>query len=335
MLRIGLVSAAMITPPAIVAPARQRDDVIITAVAARDRTRAAEFAKTHEIANVCDTYDELCSSDLVDAVYIATPPALHRGPTIAALRAGKHVLCEKPIGANAGDARAMVAVAEETGLVMMEAFHWRYHPMAALIRQVVDDDIGAVERIDASFTVGHISDDDIRFDLSLGGGALMDLGVYPVQWARFVVNNGEPSVVSAEATVRRGEIDVEMVVELAWSHGPTARLHCSMVRGVPFAASLHVVGSLGTVHVNNPLAPQLGNELVVTTSGGERRDTAPLAPTYDYQLDAFVNSVVHGAPAPTGGDDSVAMMTLIDAIYRAAGLNARPSARGQMNVRQA
>jgi predicted dehydrogenase len=327
MLRIGLVSAAMITPPAIVIPARDRDDVIITAVAARDRTRAEDFARTHGIADVCDTYDELCSSDLVDAVYIATPPALHRHPTITALRAGKHVLCEKPIGANADDARAMVAVAEETGLVLMEAFHWRYHPMAALIRQAVDHEIGTIERIDASFTVGHIPDDDIRFDLAIGGGALMDLGVYPVQWARFVVNDTEPDVVSADAIVRRGEIDIEMIAELAWSRGPTAHVHCSMVRGVPFGASLHVVGSLGTVRVNNPLAPQLGNELVVTTSAGERRDVAPLTPTYDYQLDAFVNAVMHGAPVPTGGDDSIAMMTLIDAIYRKAGLNPRPSAR--------
>ncbi len=327
MLRIGLVSAAMITPTAIVDPAKGRDDVVITAVAARDRMRAEEFAKTHGIENVCDTYEALCASDLVDAVYIATPPALHRGPTIAALRAGKHVLCEKPLGANADDARAMVAAANETGLVMLEAFHWRYHPMAAMIRAAVDHEIGDVQTIDASFTVGHIPDDDIRFNLDLGGGALMDLGVYPLQWARFVVNHGEPNVVSSSATLRRGEIDVEMVSEVAWSHGPTASLHCSMASGVPFAASLRVVGSAGTLQVTNPLVPQLGNELVVTTTAGQRRDTAPRTPTYDHQLDAFVNAVVRGAPVPTGGNDSVAMMTLVDAMYRAAGLRARPSAR--------
>jgi predicted dehydrogenase len=326
MLRIGLVSAAMITPPAMVDPVKGRDDVVITAIAARDRARAEQFATTHGIENVCADYDELCTSDLVDAVYVATPPSLHRAPTVRALRAGKHVLCEKPIGANADDAREMVSVAEETGLVMMEAFHWRYHPMADMIRAAVTE-IGEVRTIDASFAVGHVPDHDIRFDLALGGGALMDLGVYPIQWARFVVNRGEPDVVSSTATVQRGEIDVEMVTELAWSHGPTATLRCSMVSGVPFGASLRLVGSSGTVRVTNPLVPQLGNELLVTTTAGERRSVAPTTPTYDYQLDAFVNAVRHGSPVPTGGADSVAMMTLIDSIYRAAGLSPRPSAR--------
>ncbi len=327
MLRIGIVSAAKIAPSALIHPAHGRSDVIVTAVAARDTTRAEEFAHAHCIDNVCATYEELCASDLVDAVYVATPPALHRGPTIAALRAGKHVLCEKPVGANAEDARAMVAVADETGLVLMEAFHWRYHPMAAMIRHAVDHDIGAVRRVETSFTVGHIPNDDIRFDLSIGGGALMDLGVYPVQWARFAVDDGSPRVTSAAATVRRGEIDVEMVAELTWDGGASARVHCSMVSGVPFGASLMVDGTEGTLLVTNPLAPQLGNELVLTNRHGVQRSMAPRTPTYDHQLDAFVDAVVNGTAVPTGGTDSIEMMTLIDGIYEAAGMTPRPSLR--------
>ena len=324
MLRIGIVSAAKIAPAAMVEPARARPDVTVTAIAARDTKRAEEFAHAHGIDTVCATYDELCCSDLVDAVYVATPPALHRGPTIAALRAGKHVLCEKPVGANAHDAHAMVTAAAESGLVMMEAFHWRYHPMAAMIRRAVDE-IGTVRRVDASFTVGHIPENDIRFDLAIGGGALMDLGVYPVQWARFAVNDGEPHVVSAEAVVRRRHIDVELVAELAWESGASGRVHCSMVSGVPFGASLTVEGTDGKLVVTNPLAPQLGNELVITTQHGIRRSKAPRTLTYDYQLEAFVDAVVHGSAVPTGGADSVAMMTLVDRIYEAAGLTPRPS----------
>ena len=327
MLRIGIVSAAKIAPTALVDPASGRHDVMVTAVAARNSTRAEEFARDHGIDNVCATYEELCESDLVDAVYVATPPALHRGPTIAALRAGKHVLCEKPLGANADDARAMVAVASETGLVLMEAFHWRYHPMAAMIRDAIGHEIGTVRRVEASFTVGHIPDDDIRFDLAIGGGALMDLGVYPVQWARFAVNDGTPRVVSAEARVRRGDIDVEMVAELAWSNGASGRVHCSMVSGVAFGASLMVDGTEGTLHVTNPLAPQLGNELSTTTRFGVRQSKAPRTTTYSHQLDAFIDAVVNGTAIPTGGADSVETMTLIDRIYEAAGLSPRPSFR--------
>ncbi len=343
MLRIGIVSAAHIAPDALVAPAALNPDVKVTAVAARDRTRAEEFASAHGIENVLDTYDDLCATDLVDAVYVATPAALHREWTVKALAAGKHVLCEKPIGANAEDARAMVDAGRQAGLVMMEAFHWRYHPMAEMIRRIVDQELGRVIHIEASFTVGHIPDDDIRFDLALGGGALMDLGVYPLQWARFVAGSAaQPAVVSAHAAHVRGLVDVEIEAQLSFAENFTARsvagvqksetttvcsarIHCSMVSGVPVAASLRVEGERGTLHVTNPLAPQMGNDLHVVTAAGERHETAPFTTTYSHQLMAFVDAVERGIPVPTGGADSVTMMSTVDEIYTAAGLGPRPS----------
>ena len=326
MLRIGIISAAQIAPAALVIPAALNPEVEITAIAARDRTRAEEFASAHGIGNVLDTYDDLCSSDLVDAVYVATPAALHREWTVKALAAGKHVLCEKPIGANADDARAMVDAGYDAGLVMMEAFHWRYHPMAEMIRRIVDDELGRLVRIQASFTVGHIPDDDIRFNLALGGGALMDLGVYPLQWVRFVAGDlADPTVLSAHAAHVRGPIDVEIEAELLFRDNCSARIHCSMVAGVPFGASLRVEGERGTLQVTNPLAPQMGNDLHVYTATGERHETAPRTTTYSHQLAAFVDAVQRGIPMPTGGADSVAMMSTVDAIYNAAGLGPRPS----------
>lgn len=332
MLRIGVLSAAKIAPPALVEPAASRDDVVVTAIAARDRTRAEEFAAANGIANVIDSYDALCTSDLVDAVYIATPPALHREWTIKALQAGKHVLCEKPLGANADDARAMVGAGREAGLVMMEAFHWRYHPMAEIIRRVVADELGALLRVEASFTVGHIPDDDIRFNLAIGGGALMDLGVYPLQWARFAARASlgaayrEPKLVSATATMTRGLIDVELEAELRFNDALTGRIYCSMVSGVPFAATLRVEGTNGTMVVNNPLAPQLGNDVIIRTAAGERREQAPRTTTYSHQLDAFVRAINESTEPPTGGSDSIATMTIVDDVYRVAGLGPRPSA---------
>ena len=326
MLRIGIVSAANIVPEALVAPAAANPQVRLTAIAARDRQRAEEFASTHGVENVLDSYDDVCSSELVDAVYIATPAALHREWTLKALAAGKHVLCEKPIGSNADDARAMVEAGTAAGLVMMEAFHWRYHPIAAMIRRIVTDEIGPPVRLDASFTVGHIPDDDIRFDVPLGGGALMDLGVYPLQWVRFAANAGaEPIVVSAHAGRTRGLVDVEIEAELSFGRDCSARIHCSMVSGVPFAASLRVEGERGTLLVNNPLAPQRGNDLHITTAAGDRHEKAPLTTTYAHQLEAFVDAVTNGTAIPTGGSDSIAMMTTVDAIYTAAGLGPRPS----------
>ncbi len=198
MLRIGILSAASIAPTALVDPARLVDGVQVTAVAARDRRRAEEFADRHDIATVLDSYSALCSSDLVDAVYICTPATLHHHWTLAALAAGKHVLCEKPLAANAVEAAEMVAAGLAADRVMMEAFHWKYHPLAQRIRSICADELGAIEHMEASFTIGHLTNRAIQFDLSLGGGSLMDLGVYPLQWVRWVAQD-EPSVISAHA----------------------------------------------------------------------------------------------------------------------------------------
>jgi predicted dehydrogenase len=123
MLRIGVLGAAKITRGALLSPARKIDDVSVVAVAARDPLRAATYARRHHIPVVFSSYEELLASDDIDAVYIPLPAALHGRWAIAALRAGRHVLVEKPFAANAEEAQIVAAVAGDTGLVAMEAFH--------------------------------------------------------------------------------------------------------------------------------------------------------------------------------------------------------------------
>ena len=323
IMRIGVLSAAKITPGALIDPAKEIPGVTIAVVAARSRDRAEAFAKEHGIASVVSTYEELCASDDIDAVYIATPAALHHRWTLEALAHGKHVLCEKPISANAAEAEEMVAAAERANRVLMEAFHWRYHPMADRITEIVAT-LGAIKSMSASFTVGHIPPTDIRFDLALGGGALMDLGVYPLQWVRHVAKS-EPVVEGAVAIEGPTGIDVVMDANLRFGAGTSATIHCSMAAEVPFAASLHVFGDNGELHVNNPLAPQRGNEIRVVSGAGEHLEEAPISTTYFHQLQAFVAAVEQGTPILTGGADSIAMMRSVDAIYTAAGLGPRPS----------
>ena len=320
MLRIGILSAASIAPTALVDPARLVDGVQVTAVAARDRRRAEEFADRHDIATVLDSYSALCSSDLVDAVYICTPATLHHHWTLAALAAGKHVLCEKPLAANAVEAAEMVAAGLAADRVMMEAFHWKYHPLAQRIRTICADDLGAIEHMEASFTIGHLTNRAIQFDLSLGGGSLMDLGVYPLQWVRWVAQD-EPSVISAHAVCDPPGMDLQMDADLHFGgSGVTAHIHSSMQPGGPMGATLAVRGSRGTLHVVNPLAPQMGSSLTVVVGDESRTEEVERSSTYEHQLRAFVAAVASGQPPLTGGADSIATMTAVDAIYRAAGL---------------
>ena len=148
-LRIGILGAARIAPRAVVDPAKLLPDVEVAAVAARDPQRAAKFAKKHAIPTVHDSYRALIEDPTIDAVYNPLPNGLHGYWTLAAIAAGKHVLCEKPFAANAEEAAAVAEVADASGLVVMEAFHYRYHPLAELMRTLVEEErMGRVQHIE-------------------------------------------------------------------------------------------------------------------------------------------------------------------------------------------
>jgi predicted dehydrogenase len=320
VLRFGILGAARIAPAALVEPAAKLPGVEVTRIASRDRARAEAFAAEHGIASVSGSYAELLAAGDVDVVYNPLPMSLHAEWTIAALLAGKHVLCEKPFASNAAEAAEMVRVAEQEGLVLGEAFHHRYHPMfRRILDEVRSGRIGTVERVEAAFRV-PIAKPDIRWDYATSGGSLMDLGCYPVSWVRHVVGE-EPAVVSARAVEDPERVDASISAELAFPSGATALVASAMDQGPEI--SLTVIGSAGCVEAANPLAPQRGNLLTVTTGRGRTAGPIDAGITYDHMLRAFVDHAVHGAPFPTQGADSIANMAAIDAIYQAAGLPVR------------
>lgn len=329
-IRVGLVAASRIAQKAIVDPLAQVDGVELVAVAARDLERARSSADEWGAPLAFGSYEDLMTCGDVDAVYIGTPASLHREWALAAIRAGKHVLCEKPFAANADDAREIADAAAAGGVVVMEAFHWRYHPFAQQIRDVLDSGVlGRIDRIDAAFDIpdGWIGRDDIRWDLALGGGATMDLGCYAIQWVRFAAA-AEPDVVSATAVCPVDGIDGSLGAELTWPSGVTGSVHSSMIApGESVEAWLRVSGELGTMTAINPLAPQHGGAVLVVDLGHRvwQRPAATTS-TYFHQLVAFRDAIVAGATFPTTADDGVRNMEVIDACYRAAGLDPRPRA---------
>src|SRR5260370_3942500 len=136
-LRFGILGAARIAPEALIKPAQKSADAEVVAIAARDPARAREFADAHKIPRVLATYEDLINDPELDAIYNPLPNSLHCEWTIAALRAGKHVLCEKPLASNAEEAARMTQAANETGKILGEAFHYRYHPLPDRVRALI------------------------------------------------------------------------------------------------------------------------------------------------------------------------------------------------------
>jgi predicted dehydrogenase len=262
----------------------------------------------------------------VDAVYNPLPNGLHAEWTLKALEAGKHVLCEKPFTANAPEAERVAAAAEGSGRVVMEAFHWRYHPLAAQALEIVHSgELGEVRRVEAALCFPLLRRDDIRWQLDLAGGALMDAGCYPVHIVRTLAGQ-EPTVTRAAARLRSPGVDRFVQAELLFGSGATGRVTASMWSSSILRSTAAVTGERGRMHIVNPIGPQVFNLVTVKNAKGTRRRRVRGDSTYSYQLAAFVAAVRRGVPPLTPPADSIANMRVIDDIYRAAGLEPRRGA---------
>src|SRR5450755_450753 len=280
--RIGILGAARIAPAAVIKPARNIGAAAIAAVAARDRGRADAFAAKHGIPNVRDSYGALIDDPDLDAIYNPLPNGLHAEWTIAALEGGKHVLCEKPFTANTKEAEAVAAAASRTGLVVMEAFHYRYHPLAHRMREIVDSgELGTIRRVETALCFPLPKFSDIRYQYALAGGATMDVGTYTVHMAR-LLGREEPEVMSAQAKLHTPDIDRAMRADLKFPSGHTGRITCSMWSTWLIQTYARVIGDRGEMHVINPTSPQLWHRMRVRSDGATRTEKFSRKPTYEY-----------------------------------------------------
>lgn len=318
---VGCLGAARITPVALVAPARARGDVRLAAVAARDPARAAAFAREYGFDRAETTYQALIDAPDIDLIYNALAASDHARWTIRALDVGKHVLCEKPLAMNLAEAEAMAAAAERSGRRLIEAFHYRYHPLFAhFLHWLWEERIGRITGFEARFDAPIPNRDgrEIRHFPQTGGGAFMDLGCYPLAWSLAVFDR-EPDQVEATATLTPTGVDESLDARLLYGD-VEARIGASMAAGVKRGAWLVVSGERGAIRFHNPLAPQNGSKLTLTV--GDTIETAPedRSTTYAHQLDAVLTALRTGAPLPTEGPPMLRQQRVLDAIYRAAGL---------------
>jgi predicted dehydrogenase len=322
-LRIGILGAARIAPMAIIRPAKAVPGVAVTAVAARDRARAQSFATRHGIPRVLDSYAALVADPEIDAIYNPLPNSLHCEWSIRALEAGKHVLCEKPLASNAAEAERMVIAAAGSGRSLVEAFHYRYHPLARRMKEIVDSgELGAIRHIEAHMCIPLVRPGDIRYRLDLAGGATMDVGCYAISLIRYLAG-AEPEVLRASARLSSPNVDRRMEADFRFADGRTARMTCALFSATLVRVAAIVRGDRGEMRVLNPFAPQFTHRLTVRTPERTYRERLHSEPTYTHQLRAFVDAVHHDATLPTEAGDGLANMQVIDAVYDRAGLPRR------------
>jgi predicted dehydrogenase len=300
-LRWGVLSTARINE-LVLAGARKSDRVEINAIGSRDRDRALAYARGHGIERAHGSYAELVDDPAVDAVYISLPNDQHVEWSIAALRAGKHVLCEKPLTDDPVEAERVFSVAEEEGRLLMEAYMWRHHPQVAGLRRLLDEGtIGAIRLIRAahSFTA---DDGDIRLSAELDGGSLLDVGCYCVHASRHLA--GEPVAVLGHAVRNASGVDLRFSGSLLFANGVVAQFWSGL--DVPEIHELEVIGETGSLYLSDPwhgwVAPRIEIRREFRVEG-----EVTFEPVDSYQLELEnLTDAIEGRGEPLlGRDDAV------------------------------
>ena len=321
-LRWGIVSTADIGVRKVIPAMRSASRCEVVAIASRELARAEEAAADLGIARSYGSYEEVVADPDVDAVYIPLPNHLHAEWTIAAARAGKHVLCEKPLAMTAADAERMISVCETEGVLLMEAFMYRLHPTWEAVREMTASGrIGELRSVQSWFSYFNDDPADIRNILEAGGGALYDIGCYSVNLSRMLFA-AEPVDVRARV-VRDPEMGIDVLTAgiLDFPDG-VADFTCS-TRAEP-DQRVHIYGTRGRISVEIPfnVPPDLPTSVFVAAGGDPpvRPDVETLTfePTdaYAIQAERFASAVLDGTPVPIPPADAVANLRVIEEIFR-------------------
>lgn len=326
-IRVGVLGAARISHSAIVEPARATGTRLV-AVAARDRARAEEFALASGVERVLGDYEAVVEDPEVEVVYNPLPNGLHGPWNLRAIAAGKHVLTEKPYASNVNEARQVHEAAKAAGVHVIEAFHYRYHPlMNRVIEIAASGEIGDVTYVDARMLMPPPASGDPRWVGALAGGSLMDVGCYAVHGIRDLAPllGGEPRVVRAKGgeLPEHPGVDAWLAGDLEFPNGVAAHLESSMTHGT-WDFSLRIVGSLGEVFAPAFVLPQTDDRVIVTVGTEQRVEELGTRSTYTYQLEALARLLRDGDPMVTDSADAVQSMQTIDDLYAAAGMPAHP-----------
>jgi predicted dehydrogenase len=314
--RWGILGCASIAEKAIIPAIRNSPNGFLQAIAARDAERASEWAGKYGFARSHPDYRSLVDDPEVDAVYNPLPNHLHAEWSIRAARAGKHVLCEKPMAMNAGEVRDMAAAAEASGVLLMEAFMYRFHPQIGRLLDLIGSGaIGEVRSVKSSFTFTfERGGDNYRWSPGMGGGALYDVGCYTLSAARLVFG-AEPLTAFARARIDPSTgVDMTTAVLLEFPGGRFALCDCSFESH--FQSRLLAVGTKGTLYLDRAFSAK-DTDARIKIFRGEETETVvvPRADMFALMVEHFGRCALEGRPLRTPPSDAEGNMRAIDAAF--------------------
>jgi predicted dehydrogenase len=289
--------------------------VVIEAVASRDLDRARAFADRYEIQRSYGAYESLLADADVDAVYVATPNSLHVHWSQHALRAGKHVLCEKPLAATSHEAEELFSIARDRMRVLTEAMHYRYHPdVKRAVATLRSGSLGRPMTVQVDISAPSPTLHDIRLQQSLGGGVLADLGCYTSDLVIWLSEDPCPCIEWVRSVTGATKVDIEFDAQLRCRSGLCARLHCDMTAR-EFSCRATIITDTHEVVIENPFLPAVQNgsrkQLFAVRVDGHHQTYDDNLTSYVHQLRAFRNHVIMGTTAPDSEALSIARARLI------------------------
>ncbi|HYW34480.1 MAG TPA: Gfo/Idh/MocA family oxidoreductase [Balneolaceae bacterium] len=312
----GILSTAKIGVEKVIPALQKSQHGEVVAIASRSKDRARKAADQLGIATAYGSYEELLQDTRVDAIYNPLPNHLHVPWTIKALEAGKHVLCEKPIGLSAEEARELARKSRQyPDLKVMEAFMYRFHPQWQKAKQLINDgQIGTLRTIQSVFSYFNDDPDDIRNQPDIGGGGLMDIGCYNISLSRFIFG--------AEPIRLMGDIEFDPDLEIDRLASGIMEFEdgtSSFICGTQLAPDqgVTVYGTSGRIEIDIPfnMPPDEPATIWLYAGGDKEKITFDPADQYTLQGDAFASAILDDTDVPTPLDDAIANMAVIDAVF--------------------
>ena len=313
LIRWGIISTARINRK-FLAGARQSSELEILAVASRERESAERYASEHGIERAYGGYDALLADPDIDVVYISLPNSLHVEWTVRALEAGKHVLCEKPLGRRVADVQRAFDVADREGRLLMEAFMYRHNPQTRRVLELLREGaVGRVRLIRSTFSFAEANPENVRLAAALDGGGLMDVGSYCVSGSRLIA--GEPQRVSAEQVTGGDGVDVVFAATMRFADDVLAHFDAGLA--LDPRDELEIVGDEGSLFLDDPwhcLEPVIE----VRRDGVRERIEVELVNSYLLEAENMSAAIRGEAPLLLGSDDALGQARTIEALYASA-----------------